>query len=246
MSPFPLSLLSSISTICCTECRKCTFPRLQNVAIYPSEKDVFYREHDDLAYSPESFFLQYLSLELPFEVITSLLFAVLTDIAAGMPRTAQMYFVAATNCLCIVSCGESLGIINHTLFTHPGFAVNVTSVFLSVANFMAGTMSINMPAFLRAVNHLSPVKYAIANLAPYSLRGQRFTCTEYQRLPDGHCPIETGEQVLELYRLNGDPGKNLAAVAVCAVVYRLLAYVILKAVRGNWGARWWQRRRDSS
>lgn len=34
---------------------------LQNVAVYPDEKAVFYREHDDNAYSVEAFFLQYVS-----------------------------------------------------------------------------------------------------------------------------------------------------------------------------------------
>ena len=84
---------------------------LQNVAVYPNERDVFYRENDDGTYGVEAFFTQYITLEVPFEIVTSLIFAVFTDLAAGLPRTPQMFFVNFFNCFCIVSCGESLGIM---------------------------------------------------------------------------------------------------------------------------------------
>lgn len=96
-------------------------------------------------------------------------------------------------------------------------------------------MSINMPAFLRGVNYLSPLRYAIRNLAPYSLRGIFFTCSAEQRLPDGKCPIESGQQVLELYKLDADPLVNLLCLGATAIVYRLLAYALLKAMRTHWG-----------
>ena len=54
-------------------------------------------------------------------------------------------------------------------------------------------MSLNIPAFLQAFNHLSPVKWSIGNLAPYTLAGVTFSCTEVQRLPNGQCPVTDGE-----------------------------------------------------
>jgi ABC-type multidrug transport system ATPase subunit len=84
---------------------------LQNVAVYPNEKDVFYRENDDGTYGVEAFIAQYITLEVPFEVITCLLFAILVDLGGGLPRTSQMFFVCFFNCFCIVNCGESLGIM---------------------------------------------------------------------------------------------------------------------------------------
>ncbi|RDW68071.1 ABC transporter-like protein [Coleophoma cylindrospora] len=210
---------------------------LQNVAVYPSERDVFYRENDDGTYGVEAFLAQYLTLEVPFEVLTSLLFAILGDLAAGLPRTTQMFFVCFFNCFCIVSCGESLGIMFNTLFAHTGFAVNLTSVFLSVAQIMGGVLSINMPSFLKAMNYLSPIRYALRNLAPYSLRDISFTCSADQRLPDGSCTISTGVQVLELYNLNSNPAINIMALGVCTIIYRALAYVLLKVMRMHWGER---------
>ena len=207
---------------------------LQNVAVYPDEKAVFYREHDDNAYSVEAFFLQYTLAELPFEILTSLLFAVLAVFAAGLHRTASLFFIVAFNAFCFVNCGESVGIIFNTLFDHTGFAVNVAFVVLSVANIMGGVISLNIPAFLQAFNHLSPIKWGIGNLAPYTLRGIIFSCTEAQKLPSGQCPVPTGEDALKLYNLDGNAGLNLLAVGICVVAYRILAFIVLKARRTRW------------
>ncbi|KAL6721306.1 hypothetical protein ACLMJK_000409 [Lecanora helva] len=210
---------------------------LQNIAVYPDEKAVFYREHDDNAYSVEAFFLQYTLAELPFEIFTSLLFAILAVFAAGLHRTPSLFFIVAFNAFCFVNCGESVGIIFNTLFNHTGFAVNVAFVILSVANIMGGIMSLNIPAFLQAFNHLSPIKWGIGNLAPYTLHGVTFSCTEEQKLPSGECPVPDGEAALELYNLDGNAGLNLLAVGVCVVVYRGLAFLVLKARRTKWAWR---------
>ena len=207
---------------------------LQNISIYPKDRDVFYREQDDGAYGVEVFLSTYTLLEIPFEIVTSVIFGVLSAYATNVRRTAKVAFVAAFNVFCIVNCGESVGILFNTFFGHVGFAVQITSIILSLANVLGGFMSTNIPGFLQALNHLSPIKYAFANLAPYSLGGQKFSCTDAQRLPDGRCPIETGEQVLQLYNMNANPVLNLIGVAVCTLVYRLLAYMVLKLRRMHW------------
>lgn len=202
---------------------------LQNVAVYPAERDVFYRENDDGVYSVESFLAMYTVLEIPFEVISCLVFGILGDIAVGFPRTAEMYFTCVFCCFAIVNCGESLGIMFNTLFSdHTGFAVTAISILLSVANTMAGIMSINMPSLFNAFNYLSPIRYAVRALGPVSLRGQTFTCALEHQLPNGSCVISTGEQVLNLYNLDVNASKNIAALAGMIVAYRAVAYLVLK------------------
>lgn len=211
---------------------------LQNVAVYPAERDVFYREDDDGVYSVESFLFTYTLLEVPFEVVTCLVFGVLGDLAVGFPRNPEMFFVSVFCCFGIVSCGESLGIMFNTLFSdHTGFAVTAVSIVLSVGNITQGILSINMPALVNAFNYLSPLRYAVKALAPVSLRGLTFTCDEAQRLPDGSCIIGTGEQVLQLYKLDVDPAVNIAALAACVVAYRLVAYLLLRLMRTRWDGK---------
>ncbi|QSS63537.1 ATP-dependent ABC transporter [Histoplasma capsulatum] len=209
---------------------------LQNIAIYPNERDVFYREQEDNCYSIEAFVIQYTILEVPFEIASSLVFGALMAFAIGMQRTVEMFLIAAFNCFCIVNCGESLGIMFCTLFSHAGFSVNITSILLSIANILGGVMSLNIPAVIQAFNHLSPIKYAVANLASYSMANHHFTCSDSQRMPSGNCPIETGEQALKLYNLDKNPEMNLMALGVCTIVYRVVAYGLLKVARsyGFW------------
>lgn len=97
-------------------------------------------------------------------------------------------------------------------------------------------MSIDMPSFLEAFNYLSPMKYATQNLAPYSLAGVSFTCTDAQRLPSGKCPIESGEDVLQLFGLaTANPALQLLWLAVVTVAYRLVAYAVLRVKRMHLG-----------
>lgn len=95
------------------------------------------QEHDDRAYSVEAFFAAYNCFEFPFGVIAALLFSLLGSIAVDLRRTVGMYFIIALNCFCIVSCGESLGIIFNTFFSSTGFALTITSVVLSIGQFMS-------------------------------------------------------------------------------------------------------------
>lgn len=99
---------------------------------------------------------------------------------------------------------------------------------------MSGVLSIGMPGFLKALNYLSPIRYCVRNLAAYSLRGITFTCNDSQKLPNGECIISTGKQVLQLYDLDTDPAMNIMALGICTLIYRLLAYLLLKVKRTHW------------
>jgi hypothetical protein len=96
-------------------------------------------------------------------------------------------------------------------------------------------MSLNVNDVLQAINHLSPIKYSIANLAPYAMRDQHFSCTASQLLANGTCPIQTGQQVLQLYNLDKNAPMNVMALGICTIAYRLVAYAMLKVMReGFW------------
>ncbi|KAI6357884.1 hypothetical protein MCOR25_007533 [Pyricularia grisea] len=208
---------------------------LQNVAVYPAERNCFYAEDDDGVYSVEAFLTTYTLLELPFEIVSCMLFGVLAVFAVGLPHTAAMYFVCTFVCFGIVSCGESLGMMFNTLFSnHTGFAITLTSVFLSISNAMGGIMSIDMPAIFNAFNYISPVRFAVLALAPYTLRGVRFSCDASQSLPNGQCIISTGEDVLNLYKLNVNGTLNLGLLMALAFAYRVVAWALLRAVRTKW------------
>lgn len=122
---------------------------LNNIAVYPIERDVFYRDYDDRIYGVEAFFFTYISITTPFEIISCLIFSVLAVMVCGLERNAATFFIIAFNAFCITSCGESLGIAFNTLVSHTGFSVNMMSVFLSIAQVMSGVLSLQIPRFLQ-------------------------------------------------------------------------------------------------
>jgi ABC-type multidrug transport system permease subunit len=229
-----VGLLQNVA-ICRTLPVACLMGRMLTL-LDPHERDVFYKEHDDRAYSTTSFFLAYTTCEIPFEIITCLLFAILANLAVGLPRTAELFFIVAAEVFFITNSGESLGIIFNTLFQHTGFSINITSSVLSIGVIMSGIMSTHMPPVLEGINYISPLKYAVQCLVPASLKGVKFTCADWQRLPGGRCPVEDGEDVMKLYGMTGyTPWKNLVALAAVAVLYRLVAYAVVVAKRARWG-----------
>jgi ABC-type multidrug transport system permease subunit len=204
---------------------------IQNLAVYPTEQSVLVHEHADGCYTTSTFLLAYTLLELPFTLASSLLFGVLAAFAIRAKETVTFCFVAALNCFCIVTTGESIGVIFCALVGQSqGLSVNLMSTVISISVTMTGLFSLNMAAWLKALNYLSPLKYSVGNLAVWMLRGQKFTCTTEQMVGD-RCQIETGEQVLGLYGLDHEPGVQLAALVACTLVYRLLAFVVLWAVK---------------
>jgi hypothetical protein len=209
---------------------------LQNVAVYPAERDVFYAEQDDGVYSVLPFALTYTLLELPTGVIGAMAFGLLGSFAVGLAKTAEMYFVAVLVCFSIVSCGESLGVMFNTLFSsHTGFAINIMGILLSVAQTMGGVMSIQMPAIFNIFNWISPIRYSVRAFALVSLKGVVFTCEQSVRESlGGRCPINTGEEVLSLWRLEGRLGADIAGLVGCVVIYRVLAWGMVWAVRRRW------------
>ncbi|KAK5061212.1 hypothetical protein LTR84_007754 [Exophiala bonariae] len=207
---------------------------LNSIALYPAERDIYYHEDRDGTYPLEAFFLYYSAIEIPMELIASCIFSLLTVFAVGLNRTASLYFLMAYTSFCVVSCGESFGIIFFTMFSHTGLAVSVMTVVLSISVHLGGVLSIGIDRFLSAINHISPIKWQVGALSSYSLRGIHFSCTPAQELGDGRCPIETGEQVLDLYQLDVDTTTFALALLGVTIGYRLLAYAGLKVRKVHW------------
>ena len=205
---------------------------LNNIAIYPTERNVFYREYVDGGYSVMAFFLTYFILAIPFiflsAIITSILLTYVTQLAST--QEAFLVFVYVTFCFMLV--GECLGVAFCSAIYHIGFSVNIMSVIISLFNIMAGYLSVQMPFILKRFNDISPLKWGSVILANVALKSVDFTCDENEKYY-GECPIATGQQVLELYQLDdrsvgGDYNDHLIALGSIVAFFFVVAYVALR------------------
>lgn len=94
-----------------------------------------------------------------------------------------------------------------------------------------------MPTFFKGVNYVSPGKYAAASISIKTFTDFEFTCTDAQRLPDGSCPIQTGQQVLDLFNYHTSLASNIGALVAVTVAYRLIAYTVLRLSKADFGVR---------
>lgn len=48
------------------------------------------------------------------------------------------------------------------------------------------------------------------------------------------CTVQNGIEALQLYDLDVNPWPQVIALGGCVIVYRLLAYVVLRAAKSHW------------
>lgn len=195
---------------------------INNEAVYPGERDLFFQEFKDGLYGLLAFGLSYLANELPTEIFSCLLFSVLVVFCPGLPRNAGMYFGVFAASFAAVSCGESLGMFVNSFLKHLGLAANLLSSIITFAVFMGGIMSLNMPSFFNAINYINPMRYAVGVCVGLGFRHQHFSCSG-----TADCPLSTGEDLLAAYGLELNTPILFAALFACVVAYRMVALVAI-------------------
>ncbi|TID30667.1 hypothetical protein CANINC_000734 [Pichia inconspicua] len=166
---------------------------LNNLSSYPQERDFFYEEYNDDVVDLNSFFFSYLFIEIPFEIVTCFIFTIFVVFVVGLQTDAALFFTIFYATFLIVNAGESLGISLNTVFDHPGFALNVISVFCSIGVAMSGLLAMTLDGFLKAINYTSPLHYCVMLIANRVFtESLQFTCTSSERLPNGNCPYING------------------------------------------------------
>ena len=189
---------------------------LSCIAIFPAERDVFFRESADGAYGVAPFLLAYTALELLCNIGAALVFAALVGPIAGLGHSPRQFFTLAYALTCMLVTGESVGIAVCSRLEHVGAGVTLTSTVLSVLTAASGFFSIGMPDWLRALNHLSVPRYAANVVAVNELRGLQ--------LGGG----ASGDAALELYRFSpSQAGRDAVLLGALTITYRLIAAAVL-------------------
>ncbi|GMM33720.1 hypothetical protein DASC09_010450 [Saccharomycopsis crataegensis] len=203
---------------------------LNNVALYPIERDFFYEEHADKVYGITPFFVSYSIIETGLELIASVVFAVLTVFAIGLPRTCSVFFSFVYVGWMFISCGESLGIFFNTIFRHTGFAINIISIFVSISVIISGLIALQLPPFFKGINWVNPMHYGVMAISNIVFQNEdKFTCTADSGASgngDG-CIFNNGQDVIDTYGLGVDYKLYFGLLAVMAVCYRAIAFIVL-------------------
>lgn len=202
---------------------------LNNLSSYPQERDYFYDEYNDDVVGLNSFFFSYLLIEIPFEIISCFIFTIFMVFVIGFQIEAGLFFTIFYGTFLIVNAGESLGISFNTIFEHPGFALNVISVFCSIGVAMAGLLAMTLDGFLKALNYVSPLHYCVMLVSNQVFtKSLKLTCTEDEKLANGECLFTDGSQVLEQYDLKVNMILYYVLFAVITILQRVISWGFLR------------------
>lgn len=180
----------------------CFIGMLSCIAIFPIERNVFYREYVDGSYSFLAFFLSYFIIAIPVIAFAAFLISLLVVFAIGLQPTWTALGIFTFVLSCFMFAGECIGVIFCAMFMHVGFSVNVMSIFIGITNQFTGFVSLSIPMWLDYLGYFSPAKWGSVILTNVVFRGEAFSCDKSEELVTGDCPLSTGQQVLNLYNMD--------------------------------------------
>lgn len=98
---------------------------------------------------------------------------------------------------------------------------------------MAGYISLSMPLVLQYIAYLSPTTWGAYILTNVAFQGETFTCDASEEDSAGNCPYSTGQQVLELYDMDGGSGEygmyfHMYMLAAVTIALLLISYCAMR------------------
>ncbi|GAA6018066.1 hypothetical protein JCM10207_006069 [Rhodosporidiobolus poonsookiae] len=199
------------------------------IAIFPSEKQLFFHEYKTSArHSPTAFLLAYSLQETVVSLISSLLWSIIFIYGMNMQGSGTAFVCFWIGSWALISAGESIGIMFSTFTNNGGLAVSIVSASLSMLAQLNGIISVTMDYYLRVIGWISPMKPQAAVALINEMVGLEFRCTDAE-IASGACIYTTGEQVLETFGLPaGDIGKYMGILIALVVIWRLFAWTALQ------------------
>jgi len=208
------------------------------ISLFPVERDVFYRERIDGLYGTMTFLLSYMSVELPFDLVSLTGACSFTYFVIGLNiNDAWRFFVFYGVCLSALFTGETMGMLLCSLFGNVGIANMLSATLFSLLLLMCGFFrsQSTLPYPLRYLNYVFITKYCGEVLAINQFQGLSISCPASQSI-NGTCTYTNGDEVITSLGFHEDHlWPYFGVMLFLAVLYRFIVFLTLKLkpVRGN-------------
>lgn len=212
----------------------CFIGMLNCIAQFPVERNVFYREYPDGAYSVLAFLLSYYIIAIPILIVSAFLVSLLMCFGVGLCTTSESFLLVTIVLFSFMFIGECIGVMFCSIFFHVGFSVNIMSMFLSMINIIAGFIALDMPQFVVWIAYSSPNKWGSIIMTNAVLKDKTFTCSSSEEVQDGQCVYNTGEDVLRQYDMEygdhfyGSRQFHLIIFGLLVCLYFVLSIVVFR------------------
>ncbi len=109
----------------------CFIGMLNCIDIFPTERNLFYREYVDGIYSSYAFIVSFLVIAIPINAVGSFFMSLLMTYAVGLKQEVSALFAFTYCVFSFALVGECLGVIFCSAFSHVGFSLNLVSAVIS-------------------------------------------------------------------------------------------------------------------
>ncbi|KAM0752952.1 P-loop containing nucleoside triphosphate hydrolase protein [Meredithblackwellia eburnea MCA 4105] len=199
------------------------------VSVFPAERNLFFHERKSSArHSVTTFLLSYTVQEACVSIISSGLLSVVFVYGMNLQGAPDKFFQFWWSMFCLISYGESVGIVFSTFFENGGLAVSLISVGFTLLSQLNGIISVTLPHWLAVIGWVGPGKPQSYLNIINEMSGLVFNCTD-DEVQSGLCIYKTGDQLLQTFGiLNQSPGKLVGILAGLIVLFRLSALLALR------------------
>lgn len=122
------------------------------LAIFPSEKRLFLHEYASSGrQSVSTFIASYTVQETATSLISSLLFSIVFVYGMNLQQSARIFIEFWMSSFCLLSAGESIGIVFSSFFNNGGLAVSIVSAVITIFAQLNGIISVTLPEWLKVV-----------------------------------------------------------------------------------------------
>ena len=198
------------------------------------ERLVVQKERDAGAYQVSAFFLSKNLANMPLRLALPVLFVVISYpmvFHQDISSEAHSFVVYLCIVILVALCGESLGQAIGAITSNLEIALTIaTAVSLSMLMF-GGFYTQNIPTFLSWLSYFSALKYSFdASVQTLIGSSEHIRCNGGQYIPACYGQNSVSSSfVLDWLNANSNSLEvNIICLALMAVVYRLIAYLLLR------------------
>ncbi|KAH9488427.1 ATP-binding cassette sub- G member 5 [Bulinus truncatus] len=172
---------------------------VNGIALFPSLRDLFYREHHDGLYSTLTFLSAYYMHCLPFNIVSGAIFASALYWVAGLNPDIVSFGAFVLVCVMLQQFGEMMTMSICGFFRNVQLANNTTALIFSASGLVASGLVRtveNMPTILQWAGYVSVHKYITEIVVGNEFNGLQFTCDSPA---SGEQCIKTGAEFIQMY-----------------------------------------------
>ncbi|KAG5532575.1 hypothetical protein RHGRI_027014 [Rhododendron griersonianum] len=203
------------------------YPLINSMFVFPQECPMLIKERSSGMYRLSSYYFARMAGDLPMELVLPTIFTTIAYWMGGLKPSLVTFSLSLLIVLFNVLVSQGLGLALGAIVMDVKQAATLASVIMFVFLLASGYYIQKIPGFIAWLKYVSFCHYCYKLLV-----GVQYSATEVYECGSGvTCRVSDFPAIR--YVGLGDKGRDVAALAVMLVGYRLLAYVVLRMRQPN-------------